>query len=428
MDNSITMKDNTPYKYYAGVTSQLGFCSIPLRLDSYNRCQFSCGYCFAATRQGFGRDSSLRIANPKSLANRLKRVSQGVIQSALDEFIKARIPFQLGGMSDPFMKMEKDYKVSLEYLKILKDYKYPVVISTKSDLIADEKYINELDPLNSYVRFSVTVVSEQLRSEIDKGCPPLEKIVTAASKLAKYKIPVSFRFQPILPGHENEINRLVDVASECQVKHISAEFLKTPIDANRKFSPSTKNILKYEPVAFYKKQGSQRLGREYILPLSYRAPWLISFAKKAHDNELTIGFADNDLLIHSDGNTCCAASNIYLPTAGFFSANIVHIAKKKGIGDFIYFSELMREWIPEFPISTYLNSKARIKYIQTADGLEWLQYLRKGWEGSWGVYSPEYFDGIEKTKLKDEHGLAIFQRVQSEFEKNLRLSKNSGPT
>jgi DNA repair photolyase len=103
-----------------------------LRLDSYNSCQFGCTYCFASTRQGFGRNSSLKISNPQALRDRIERVVSGKISSALDEFIENRIPFQLGGMSDPFTKIESNKNVSFEYLKILKEYDYPVIISTKS--------------------------------------------------------------------------------------------------------------------------------------------------------------------------------------------------------------------------------------------------------------------------------------------------------
>ena len=154
------------YKYYAGITSQIGFCSTPLRLDSYSRCQFSCAYCFASTRQGFGRKENFKTGNPNSLRQRMDRVAKGQIASALDEFISKRIPFQLGGMSDPFTKSEIKNRVTLDYLGILKDFNYPVIISTKSDLIMNQEYLDVIADSNVYVRFSTTIINEKFRSKI----------------------------------------------------------------------------------------------------------------------------------------------------------------------------------------------------------------------------------------------------------------------
>ena len=223
------------YKYYAGLTSQVGFCATPLRLDPYNRCQYSCDYCFASTRQGYGRRGELQIGNPSSLLDRLTRVYNGKVNSALDELIEHRVPFQLGGMSDPFTKLESKEKITLEYLKILKEFNYPVIISTKSDDITHDEYMDVISGSNIYVRFSTTIVNPEQRDKIDRGCIPIEDLAKSAKTLGSEGIPVCFRFQPIIPGHEKFFNYILDLAASSNVKHISAEYLKCPIDANKKF-------------------------------------------------------------------------------------------------------------------------------------------------------------------------------------------------
>ncbi|VVT01397.1 MULTISPECIES: hypothetical protein [Marinobacter] len=413
-----------PYKYYAGLTSQVAFCATPLRLDSYNRCQFSCEYCFAATRQGYGRGEALQISNPKSLKERLERVSKGIIRSALDEMIGRNIPFQLGGMSDPFTKIEKEKGVTLEYLKILKDYNYPVIVSTKSDQVIGKDYLDVINGSNIYIRFSTTIVSPHLREKIDRGCPPLADIGFAASVLANENIPVCFRFQPIIPGHEKSFDEVFEVAKKANVKHISAEYLKCPIDANRNFGKSLANDLGKNPIEYYKELGAERYGREYMLPLRYRAPWLIEFANKARDNGVTFGFADNDLLLHSDGQSCCSASDLYLKKASFFNANIVALAKSKQYGDLIYFSDYLSRWIPESSVSTYLNSTARLRSLNFEES-QWLQYLREMWLGQYGVFRPDYFDGLEKTKKVDLNGLPVYVKRKSDFVNRLETSAAS---
>lgn len=419
-----TVQFMKPYKYYAGLTSQVGFCATPLRLDSYNRCQFSCEYCFASTRQGYGRNERLQIGNPTSLLNRLSRVFEGKISSALDELISHRVPFQLGGMADPFSRIETDKRVTLEYLKILKEYDYPVIVSTKSTKIVDREYLDVITESNIYVRFSITVVDPKLQAKIDRGCPPLEEIAVAAKELHTQGIPVCFRFQPIIPGHEQYFKDYLAVAYESNVKHISAEFLKCPIDANKKFGKSLKVILDDNPIQRYKDLGALKQGREYILPITYRAPVLAAMAKETRGKGITFGFADNDLLLHSDGNACCAASNLYLRDSNYFTANIVSLAKEKSIGERLYFSDFLAGWVPTRAISTYLNSKSRIA-VSDSTQPEWLSYLQEMWVGKLGVFSPNYFDGIEITNEHDEHGLPVFIKTHSKIAELVNLSCTS---
>ncbi|AZG98303.1 TPA: hypothetical protein ACPUE9_000435 [Proteus mirabilis] len=401
-----------PYKYYAGLTSQVGFCATPLRLDPYNRCLFSCEYCFAATRQGFGRRGELKVGNPSSLLHRLTRVFNGEVNSALDELIERRVPFQLGGMSDPFSNLEKSKKITLEYLKILKEFDYPVIISTKSDLITRDEYLNIISGSNIYIRFSTTVIDPKYRNKVDKGCLPLINLAKSAKILDREGIPVCFRFQPIIPGHEKFYNEIIELAVSSNVKHISAEYLKCPLDANKNFGKQLTNLLGGNPINFYKQLGSLRQGREYILPANYRVFYLAELALQVRNRGMTFGFADNDLLLHSDGNACCAASNLYLNNANYFSANIVSLAKSKIIGEKLYFSDYLSRWIPEKAISTYLNSKARLSILNTTKP-EWLSYLQKMWVGNMGVYRPDYFDGIMKTNEVDEDNLPIYIRTCS---------------
>lgn len=409
------------YKYYAGLTSQVGFCATPLRLDPYNRCQFSCSYCFASTRQGFGRRSELQVGNPASLLNRLTRVFDGKISSALDELISRRVPFQLGGMSDPFTKMEAKQRVTLEYLKILKKFDYPVIVSTKSNQITDKEYLDVISGSNIYVRFSTTIVAPNIRSKIDRGCLPIEDLAISAKILHSEGIPVCFRFQPIIPGHEEHFESVMDLAVASSVKHISAEYLKCPIDANVKFGKNLIDTLSGNPIQHYQKLGATKQGREYILPSEYRIPKLSKMAIVARDSRMTFGFADNDLLLHSDGDACCAASNLYLRNANYFTANLVSLAKRKAVGEKLHFDDFLSGWIPKQSISTYLNSKARITILDTSKP-EWLSYLQEIWSGKLGVFAPNYFDGVEFTNEYDDQGLPIFIRTISKYEEIASLT------
>ena len=144
-------------------------------------------------------------------------------------------------------------------------------------------------------------------------------------------------------------------------------------------------------------------------------------AFSAKNNGMTFGFADNDLLLHSDGDACCAASNLYLKNANFFTANIVSMAKRKPVGEKLHFNDFLSSWIPNKSISTYLNSKARITILDTSKP-EWLTYLQEMWSGKLGIFSPNYFDGVELTDEADDEGLPIFIRTTSKYEEITTLT------
>lgn len=404
------------YKHALSLTSQLYFCSIPVRLDSYNNCSFSCGYCFARTRQGFGRTKQLKLASASALDVRLRRIEQGYSGSALDDFLRERIPIQLGGMSDPFSYSESKKRISLDIIKILAKYKYPYVISTKGVILAEDEYLCILKQSNVYVRFSVTVISSQLRQDIDRNCPELVQLYAAAKTLSNSGIATSFRFQPIFPDHENCSYSIVEAAKQIGVKHISAEYLKVPIDANKMFSPSVKRALGGNPIQKYVKMGAKLIGREYILPVSYRARHLLRLRNHVKKAGMTFGFADNDLLLHSDGKSCCSASDLYLKNIGTFASNIVSIAKNKRVGETISLDDFKNKWFPNHSISPYLNSTSRIR-LRNRENPDWPEYFKKIWKGTHSVYHPAFFVGIKKSNSKDRNGNFLYKRILTSFDK-----------
>ena len=89
------------YKYYLALTSQLPFCSVPLRLDTYNSCQFSCSYCFAKARGGAPISGATSEASHSALRQRLSRASEGAPKGAVEEFLQQRIPHTTGRNERP---------------------------------------------------------------------------------------------------------------------------------------------------------------------------------------------------------------------------------------------------------------------------------------------------------------------------------------
>jgi DNA repair photolyase len=187
------------YDYALAITSQFPFCSIPLRLDSYSRCQFACRYCFASARGGSGAPNGIKVADPKVLERRLRRLAQGARpRGVLDEMLAARIPIHFGGLSDPFMAMEAQSGVSLSFLKALREHDYPTIVSTKSTLCASPPYLDVLAAGRFVVQISLPSLSDDLARRVDAGVPTPSERLAAVERLSSSGVTVTCRLQPLL--------------------------------------------------------------------------------------------------------------------------------------------------------------------------------------------------------------------------------------
>ena len=74
-------------------------------------------------------------------------------------------------MSDAFMWMDKKYRVTLELLKILRFYRYPYLIFTRSDLVADEEYLQAMEPHLASIQMSLSSINRELTRQIEPGAP-----------------------------------------------------------------------------------------------------------------------------------------------------------------------------------------------------------------------------------------------------------------
>lgn len=385
------------YKHFLSVSSQIAFCSAPVRLDSYNSCQFSCGYCYARARTGSGRDAKLASADPAILRARLRRVRNSVIRSALDEFLERRIPIQFGGMSDPLMPLETKSHASLQIMHVLKDDGYPYLLSTKGDLLFEQPYIEALSDANTLVRVSFAGCSEELRSRVDRGALKFNTFLMHIDRLRVKNIKVGIRLQPLVPGQEQHAVEMLLRLPAGAVDHISVEYLKVPVSADKKFGAALLHYFGGSVISWYRAHNASLVGNEYVLPASYRKPHLELLRELCRSQGITFGYADNDLLIMSDGKGCCSGSDIYLRDSNIFQANTLGILKNniKNSRDILEFAT-DEIWYPQKNISQYLNSKTRI-YRNDGALKDWPSYMAASWQGTWGQYSPRYF--LDNTEL-----------------------------
>jgi DNA repair photolyase len=350
------------------------------------------------------------MANSHSIKQKIERaLGDSVIKpSVIDQFIKARQPIHFGGMSDPFMSFEEENDITYNLLRNLAEFDYPTIISTKSDKIAEEKYLSILKDKNFLVQFSIISTDEDLLRNIDIGTPGPKRLLAAAKKLASEGINVAARIQPVLPGIESHAFNVMDACKENGIKHVAVEHLKLPIESKWSGNRELSRILNIDLVDFYQKSGSKRIGREWVLPVSYRLWKIIEFRKYAHAIGLTFGAADNDLLLFSDGNCCCSGADLFSGFDSYFKYNFAQAAKYGVQNEQINLNTLDSIWCPEGSISRYMNSHSRIPPVnKVSGGLK--DYIKRNWNGSTNGNSPLQIYGVQETGLKDNNGFNVYK-------------------
>lgn len=393
---------NDSYRYHLAITSQFPFCGIPFRLDAYSTCQFACRYCFAAARGGVRGNPQINVADPSQLRRRLERLATREPRSALDEMLSTRVPIHFGGMSDPFMPMERLQRVSLAFLQVLAEHQYPTIISTKGVLVERDEYVEVLQRGRFAVQFSFSSGRARHASALEPGTPNPAARLRALATLAHAGIATAIRIQPFLPTHEIDASELMDAAAIAGARHVSVEHLKLPVERDWSHRKRMNTAVGYDLTQFYRTRSAQRVGREWILPALERLPAIVTLRAHSRRLGMSFGAADNDFLHWSDGMVCCSGADLLGMGKGL-RFNFTTAIRRGLPMRRIEFDTIRSEWRPTRSISEFVNSRSRRKNGETVEA-----YIRRRWNGVANGPSPLSFFGVSPTGEKDSDGFQIY--------------------
>jgi DNA repair photolyase len=204
-------------------------CHYTFELDTYGRgCWHDCVYCYAKTnltRRGMWNKPQPVPISIVELRDIFYTVFETNKKSKWRSILEKRIPLRLGAMSDCFMLMDKQYKVTLETLKILNYYKYPFIVFTKSDLVAADEYMKEMDPDFAVIQMSISSLNEHLNKKVEPAAPPAYKRFRALQKLSAGGFNTAVRVNPLFPirtdGYYSESRELSDAEKAVEFPYFS---------------------------------------------------------------------------------------------------------------------------------------------------------------------------------------------------------------
>lgn len=178
-------------------------CFHRFEIDTYGRgCIFNCAYCYAKSYLSIRKYWNEPFPFPTDIVA-IRKVFATVFESdkghKLRHVLEKRVPLRIGSMSDSFMWIDKKYGVTKELLKILKFYEYPYIIFTRSDLVAEDEYMQLLDKKLASVQMSISSLNSELTRQIEPGAPAPRKRLAALQTLAKAGFWTTVRINPLFP-------------------------------------------------------------------------------------------------------------------------------------------------------------------------------------------------------------------------------------
>jgi DNA repair photolyase len=180
-------------------------CHYAFELDTYGRgCIHNCVFCYAndqLSHHGYWNRPHPFPVDVSELRKIFYTVFETQKRSKWRAVLEQRVPLRIGSMSDSFMWMDRKYGVTKEVLKILSFYRYPYVVFTRSDLIAQEEYMKLIDPKIASVQFSISGGNEQLTRVIEPGAPSVAKRLRALRTLSEGGVWTAVRLNPFFPTY-----------------------------------------------------------------------------------------------------------------------------------------------------------------------------------------------------------------------------------
>ncbi len=392
-----------------GLSSLFPICGLPIRLDSYKGCVFNCAYCFARARERSIHDTKVKPADPNYLNKLFKRSIDENKESFVGQFIQRRVPIHFGGMSDPFQPAETKYKTSLAYLRTFARYSYPVVISTRGVMVAEEPYLILLKQMKSVIiQFSLSSIDDQRSSVVEEERVSPSNILRAMEKLAKHGVSVTSRWQPYIPTLGESIPDFISTVSSAGCSHLSFEHLKILIGRRQRVVQSVHDYNGIDILDYYKKEGAYYLGREFILPAETRLKRVLEVRDITHKAGMTLGVADNDLQHYSDTDCCCSGADKFEGFDNWFKYQASY-AIRKSRGKEISLEAIKDEWAPTGSIDRYLNSMSRLSTRGESEGTL-KQHLQYRWNNPGSEGCPSFYYGIEPAGRYSSDGNIIFSQ------------------
>ena len=198
-------------------------------MNLYRGCEHQCIYCDS-------RSACYQIENFSDVL-----VKVNAIELLRKELASKRVKGTIGtgSMHDPYTPAEMKYGLTGQALEVIAQFRFPVSIFTKSDLILkDLDTLCVINRVHASVSFSVTTTDDDLAKKLEPGAPLVSDRLRAMRILSARGIHTGVAMMPILPfieDSEENIRQIVERARENGATFVVAWFGMSLRDRQRAY-------------------------------------------------------------------------------------------------------------------------------------------------------------------------------------------------
>ena len=204
--------------------------SFDRSINPYRGCEHGCIYCFARPSHAYlgyspGADFESRILVKPNAAELLAK------ELSAPGYVPRTIA--MGTNTDPYQPLEKKLRITRSILEVLRDFRHPVGIVTKSPLI-----MRDIDILSDMAKMglakaalSVTTLDRKLARVMEPRAGTPARRLQAIAALADAGIPAGVMFAPAIPAlNDHELEAVLDAASEAGATTAGYVLLRLPLE------------------------------------------------------------------------------------------------------------------------------------------------------------------------------------------------------
>jgi DNA repair photolyase len=204
--------------------------SFDRSINPYRGCEHGCIYCFARPTHAYlgmspGIDFESRILVKPNAAELLAKElsAPGYVPRTM----------ALGTNTDPYQPLEKKMRITRSILEVLRDFRHPVGIVTKSPLILrDIDILSEMAEMGlAKAAISITTLDRKLARAMEPRAGTPGRRLQAIQGLVQAGIPAGVMFAPAIPAlNDHEMENVLAAAAEVGARSAGYVLLRLPLE------------------------------------------------------------------------------------------------------------------------------------------------------------------------------------------------------
>jgi DNA repair photolyase len=204
--------------------------SFDQSINPYRGCEHGCIYCFARPTHAYlglspGADFESRLFAKPNAAELLAK------ELAAPGYVPRVIA--MGTNTDPYQPLEKKMRITRSILEVLRDFRHPVAIVTKSPLILrDLDILSEMAAMGlAKAALSVTTLDRKLARLMEPRAGTPARRLQAIAALASAGIPAGVMFAPAIPAlNDHEMEAVLEAAAQAGARSAGYVLLRLPLE------------------------------------------------------------------------------------------------------------------------------------------------------------------------------------------------------